>query len=178
MDIPHSIKTFVAESKIPLVLSDSREIEDPLIMADDAFCEMSGFARDGIIGRNCRFMHGPGTQQTSRNIIRGDFAANRDTAVLVRNYRKNGEVFDNFLHIFTLMNDDGRAMFRLGAQFPIPAKDRAKAFVAHIRTLLIGLQEINASGDLPAHRLIEIDRIRNLSAISLLDARLGSLKGA
>ncbi len=33
----------------------------PIIYASDAFCKLTGYARDELVGRNCRFLQGPGT---------------------------------------------------------------------------------------------------------------------
>lgn len=111
--------------------------------------------------------------------MRGDFASKQDTSVLIRNYRKTGEPFDNYLYIFGIYdNDDDKIAFRLGAQFAIPKRDRAKSFENHATILLEGLRKINASGDLPRHRLIDLEPVEALTASSLLFARLRCLKAA
>ena len=33
----------------------------PLMYVNEAFCRMTGYERDEIIGRNCRFLQGPDT---------------------------------------------------------------------------------------------------------------------
>ncbi|MEL6573133.1 MAG: PAS domain-containing protein [Pseudomonadota bacterium] len=176
--IPDSIQDFFDEDQIPLVLSDAKMDDNPLISINPAFCRMSGFTASDCLGQNCRFMHGAGTQESSRNIMRGDFASKRDTSVLIRNYRKTGEPFDNFLYIFGIYDHEDEMGFRLGAQFPIPKRNRAESFERHTKILLEGLRKINASGDLPRHRLIDLEPVEALSASSLLFARLRCLKAA
>lgn len=176
--IPRSIQNFIDENRIPLVLSDAKDPEEPILLANQCFCDMTGFSAVEIVGQNCRFMHGPATQKAARDTIRGDFAANRDTSILIRNHRKSGEPFDNFLYIFTLFDADNTAEFRIGSQFEIPSSRRADAFERHIDVLRAGLDAINCSGDLPSHRLIDLAPLGAMNASALLFARLNTLKAA
>lgn len=176
--IPASILSLFDEEQIPLVLSDSKSADDPLVLVNKSFCKLSGFGPDEVIGSNCRFMHGAGTKAASRNAIRGDFAGQRDTNVLIRNYRKTGEAFDNFLYIFGIYDQSDELAFRLGSQFAIPKDKRAVKFEKHVSLLLTGLTKINRSGDLPQHRLIDLERLAALTANSLLTERLEALKAA
>ncbi len=176
--IPNSIIKFFDEERVPLVLSDAKDPENPLILINKSFCDLSGFSVDEILGKNCRFMHGPGTQTSSRNAIRGDFAGQRDTSVLIRNYRKSGQPFDNFLYIFGIYDKSDQLAFRIGSQFAVPKSERAKGFELHANLLLAGLDKINGSGDIPRHRLIDLEPVAALTASSLLYARLQCLKAA
>lgn len=99
-DIPSVIRAFFAEAQIPLTLSNATVPEDPIILANEPFYRMTGYSADETLGNNCRFMQGKDTPQSALNTIRGDFTARRDTQVLLRNYRKSGEAFDNYLYIF------------------------------------------------------------------------------
>ncbi len=40
----------------------------PIIYASDAFCKLTGYARDELVGRNCRFLQGPGTSAAQVSI--------------------------------------------------------------------------------------------------------------
>ncbi len=176
--ISDSIRKFFGQEEVPLVLSDAKDPENPLILVNKSFCALSGFSRDEILGQNCRFMHGEGTQTSSRNAIRGDFAGQRDTSVLIRNYRKTGEAFDNFLYIFGVYDREDTLAFRIGSQFAVPKSNRASAFEDHADKLLAGLDKINKSGDIPRHRLIDLEPVASLNANSLLYSRLRCLKAA
>jgi hypothetical protein len=48
-----------------------------------------------IIGRNCRFLQGPGTDQNAVNIIRKGVKEGRDISVCLLNYKADGTPFWN-----------------------------------------------------------------------------------
>ena len=172
------VHDFFVESEIPLTLSDPRLPDEPLILANDAFYKMTGFSADEALGSNCRFMQGKGTQKSSRNTIKGDFAANRDTKVLIRNYRKSGEAFDNLLYIFTVFDGTDEPLFRIGSQFEVPSEDRAKAFKFHAATLMSTLTTVNEKAGLARHQLIDISELAGASVKLLLMARLENLRSS
>lgn len=176
LEIPSIILEFFTESQIPLTLSDPRLPDDPLILANDAFYRMTGYSADDALGANCRFMQGKETQKLSRNAIRGDFAANRDTEVMIRNYRKSGEPFDNYLFIFPVFDSSDTPLFRIGSQFEVPEINRAQAFQAHTSKLLSGLNVINDSGSVARNHLIETGGLVGATVKSLLMARLATLR--
>ncbi len=176
--IPSLVFEFFEESQIPLTLSDPNLPDEPLILANKAFYRMTGYSPSEALGGNCRFMQGKGTLQSSRNTIRGDFAAKRDTKVLIRNYRKSGEEFDNFLYIFTLFDDHDAPIFRIGSQFEVPALNRAKAFETHATTLYERLDALNESGAIARTQLIDMGELVGISVKALLKGRLDNLRAA
>jgi len=178
LKIPSIIHEFFMESQIPLTLSDTNLPDEPLILANDAFYRMTGFGPDEARGANCRFMQGKDTLMSSRNTIRGDFAANRDTKVLIRNYRKSGEAFDNYLYIFTLFGEDDTPIFRIGSQFEVPEIRRAKAFEAHAASLFESMKKLNDSGEIARHHLIDTGELVGTSVKALLLGRLGNLRSS
>lgn len=178
LSIPSLVHEFFQQSQIPLTLSDPNLPDEPLILANDAFYRLTGYEPKEALGANCRFMQGKDTFQSSRNTIRGDFAAKRDTKVLIRNYRKNGEEFDNFLYIFTLFDDRGAPIFRIGSQFEIPFIDRAQAFETHAATLRDDMETLNTSGAFARNQLVRAGELIGVSVKSLLDKRLDNLRAS
>jgi PAS domain S-box-containing protein len=49
-------------SPIATVLSNPRRPDNPIVAADAAFCALTGYEEREIVGRNCRFLAGPGTE--------------------------------------------------------------------------------------------------------------------
>ena len=52
------------------VLSDPSLPDNPIVYCSDGFCNLTGYKRQFILGRNCRFLQGPGTDQAAVDIIR------------------------------------------------------------------------------------------------------------
>lgn len=48
-------------TRMPMVITDPRQHDNPIIFVNDAFLRLTGYSRDETLGRNCRFLQGPGT---------------------------------------------------------------------------------------------------------------------
>lgn len=176
LSIPSNIQEVFSGSQIPLTLTDPNSPDEPLILANEAFYRMTGYSVDEVIGNNCRFMQGKDTSRSAINTIRGNFAAQRDTKVLIRNYRKSGEEIDNYLYIFTLFDDQDRPVFRVGSQFEVPQFQRAKAFESHASALHEDVKLLNSSGTIARRHLIDTGELVGASVKSLLLSRLETLR--
>jgi len=63
-----------------MVFCDPRQKECPIIYANAAFCDLSGYEEQEIVGRNCRFLRGPGTNPDAVQKIRDAIARRVGTA--------------------------------------------------------------------------------------------------
>lgn len=83
----------VRVTRLPMVVTDPRQPDNPVVFANDAFCRMTGYKRDEIIGRNCRFLQGPETDAKTMGRIRAAVAAAEPIEIDIRNHRKDDEPF-------------------------------------------------------------------------------------
>ncbi len=67
------------------------------MFVNDAFSKLTGYARDEILGRNCRFLQGPDTDRDDVARIRDAVERRVSIEVDLINYKKNGETFWNRL---------------------------------------------------------------------------------
>ncbi len=115
----------IAASPLPMVASNPRKPDNPLEVVNAAFCTLTGYTEAEILGRNCRFLTGPGTQPAATQAIRDAVASHRPVLVEVLNYRRDGAAFRNGVTITPLLGDDGVAWF-LGSQVDLgPEPERA-----------------------------------------------------
>lgn len=130
----------IADSPIAFVVTDATRPDNPIVVANPAFCELTGYARDEVVGRNCRFLTGPGTDNAARDTIRAAIADGRPVLVDILNYRKDGTPFRNGVMITPLFDDAGQLRYYLGSQVdlgPEPLlllgrQDQAAAKVAEL----------------------------------------------
>lgn len=114
------------------VLSDPSLPDNPIVYASDGFCRLSGYKRQDVLGRNCRFLQGPGTDQAAVDVIRKGVAEGRDISVCLLNYRADGSPFWNQFFLGALKDVDGQVVNYVGVQcavntIPISEmKDRVK----------------------------------------------------
>lgn len=109
-----------------ITIADARQPDQPLIYANDGFERLTGYSAESVMGRNCRFLQGPGTDPQARATIRRAIEERRECVVEILNYRKNGEPFWNRLSITPIQNDAGEVTHFVGVQSDVTARRRAE----------------------------------------------------
>src|SRR3954466_13189019 len=109
-------------SQVSLPLSDPRRPDDPLARVNPAFELMTGYEADDVVGRNCRFLQGPGTDREA--VAQGRGALQRGEAVRAEllNYRKDGTPFWNAFTISPVVDGEGVLTHFVGVQTDITAR--------------------------------------------------------
>ena len=108
-------------SPIPMVASNPLRPDNPLEIVNPAFCALTGYAEDEILGRNCRFLAGVGTEEWLTEQIRDAVRKRAPTLVDILNYRKDGTAFRNGVLVAPLFDDDGELAWFLGSQVELGA---------------------------------------------------------
>ncbi|RYY37816.1 MAG: PAS domain-containing protein, partial [Sphingomonadales bacterium] len=97
----------IAGSAVAAVISDPHRPDKPIIECNDAFVALTGYSREEIIGNNCRFLAGPGTEPELTDEIRKAVAARRTVLVEILNYKKDGTQFRNAVMVAPIFDDRG-----------------------------------------------------------------------
>lgn len=103
-------------SPIGISIADASRADEPIIYVNDGFGELTGYAREEVLGRNCRFLQGPETSEEAVREIRGAIDAEAPITTELRNYRKDGSLFWNRLSITPIEGEDGTVTHFLGFQ--------------------------------------------------------------
>jgi len=114
------------------VVTDPSLPDNPIVYASEGFCKLTGYKRQQVLGRNCRFLQGPETDQRAVDMIRQGVMEGRDVSVCLLNYKANGTPFWNQFFVAALRGGDGSVVNFVGVQcevntLPIAKmKDRVK----------------------------------------------------
>nr|AML78665.1 putative LOV domain-containing protein [Ribes sp. BC-2016] len=98
------------------VITDPRLPDNPIIFASDSFLELTEFTREEILGRNCRFLQGPETDQATVSKIRDAIRQQREITVQLINYTKSGKKFWNLFHLQPMRDQKGELQYFIGVQ--------------------------------------------------------------
>ncbi|XP_039014732.1 phototropin-2-like isoform X2 [Hibiscus syriacus] len=98
------------------VITDPRLPDNPIIYASDSFLELTEYTREEILGRNCRFLQGPETDQETVLNIRDAIKEQREITVQLINYTKNGKKFWNLFHLQPMRDQKGELQYFIGVQ--------------------------------------------------------------
>ncbi len=116
----------VETTRMPMIITDPHQPDNPIIFANRAFVEMTGYEREELIGRNCRFLQGPETDPDAIADIRQAIAETREAATEVLNYRKDGSTFWNALFVSPVFDDDGALVYFFGSQLDVSRRRDAE----------------------------------------------------
>nr|AML77378.1 putative LOV domain-containing protein [Euploca racemosa] len=98
------------------VITDPRLPDNPIIFASDSFLELTEYTREEILGRNCRFLQGPETDQATVQKIRDAIREQREITVQLINYTKSGKKFWNLFHLQPMRDQKGELQYFIGVQ--------------------------------------------------------------
>ncbi|MGB1026671.1 MAG: PAS domain-containing protein, partial [Rhodospirillaceae bacterium] len=120
-----------------ITIADARDHSLPLIYVNQAFCRLSGYEPEEVLGRNCRFLSVEPKDSPERTRLR-QVIRDFDTGTFVlRNQRKNGDLFWNRLTIYPVYGQTRKIDYLVASQSDVTAerdaqdqRDQAKANLA------------------------------------------------
>jgi len=125
----HPVLEAIRYSPIATVVSDPLQADNPLIAVNAAFCAMTGYSEEECIGRNCRFLRGPDTENSQTEKLRESIHARRPALAELINYRKDGSAFRNAVMIAPLFDDEGKLELFVGSQIEVLPEEESIAVV-------------------------------------------------
>ncbi|MCJ8151941.1 PAS domain-containing protein [Shinella sedimenti] len=96
----------VNATRTPMVVTNPRLPDNPIVYANAAFMAMSGYSENEIVGKNCRFLQGKGTDPSAVERLGTAIAANEEIEVDLLNYRKDGSSFWNRLLVSPVIENE------------------------------------------------------------------------
>ncbi|AFZ69583.1 GGDEF domain-containing protein [Deinococcus peraridilitoris] len=96
----------------------------PILYCNPAFETLTGYPASEILGRNCRFLQGPGTDAYTRTQMREALCAGLSLDVVILNYRRDGTPFWNALNLAPIHDEQGRVTHFVGVQTDVTDRVR------------------------------------------------------
>ncbi|WP_407522173.1 histidine kinase famiy protein [Methylobacterium oryzisoli] len=116
----------VETTRMPMIVTDPRQPDNPIIFANQAFRRMTGYEPEELVGRNCRFLQGPETDPQTVDEVRRAIREGREIATEILNYRKNGSSFWNALFISPVHDRAGDLVYFFGSQLDVSRRRDAE----------------------------------------------------
>jgi len=117
----------VLATGLSFTVADAREPDVPLVWVNPAFTATTGYSFEESIGRNCRFLQGPGTDPGAPAVLREAIAAGRDLTLTLLNYRQDGSAFWNQLTMSPIHGPNGALTHFVGIQADVTGRVLADA---------------------------------------------------
>ncbi len=131
----------VQATRTPTLITDPREPDNPIVLANDAFVEMTGYPKEAVIGRNCRFLQGPGTELAAVAAVRTAVQLVRPIEIELLNYRASGEPFWNRLLIAPVHDSAGVLTHFISNQVDVTAERAWRTDLQNHNARLVELSE-------------------------------------
>lgn len=138
-DEVEAIAASIELTPIATCITDNRQPDNPMIAVNDAFCALSGYNRQELLGRNCRILAGPGTEPEARAILREAVVRGKPTIVELTNFRRDGSAFRNAVMIAPVLDESGAVALFYGSQMDVgpvaPAglrEEKARGLIASL----------------------------------------------
>ncbi len=125
----------MAQSRMAITLADPKDPDMPIVFVNRAFMRLTGYPEDEVIGRNCRFLQGPGTDPETVSRVRSALASEEVIVVEMLNYRRDGSSFWNALHLGPIYGERGELIYYFGSQWDVSDVHTARADEKHARML-------------------------------------------
>lgn len=112
----HLLRQAIDAMNNTVTVSDPNLPDNPLVYVNEGFERLTGYERQDILGKNCRFLQGNDDNQDALDTLRTAIVKGESTRVELRNYRKDGSMFWNELYLTPVYGKDERLKYFLGVQ--------------------------------------------------------------
>lgn len=112
----------VLASDLSFTIADARLPDAPLVWVNPAFTGTTGYSAEEVVGHNCRFLQGPGTDRAVVDRVRDGLRARTTVGETLLNYRKDGTPFWNQLVISPITDARGDVTHFVGVQADVTAR--------------------------------------------------------
>jgi diguanylate cyclase (GGDEF)-like protein/PAS domain S-box-containing protein len=121
-----AMETAINALSHPIVIADYTSPGCPIVFVNEAFTTLTGFGPNEVLGRNCSFLQGPGTDPNVISVMREAIANGLPVHTEVLNYRRDGSTFWNDLTIDPVRNEEGRITHLIAFQNDASLRSAAK----------------------------------------------------
>ncbi|MDJ0391216.1 histidine kinase famiy protein [Roseomonas sp. E05] len=157
----------VEMTRMPMILTDPNQPGNPVVFANRAFLDLTGYREEEISGRNCRFLQGAQTDRAVVAELREAIAAQRPVSVELLNYKRDGTPFWNAVFIAPVHDRNGALLYFFASQLDVTRRRTSEQAFRQA-------QKMEAIGQLTAGLAHDFNNLLQVIAgnLELLDARL------
>jgi PAS domain S-box-containing protein len=104
----------IQRSQHSFVITDPSLQDNPIVFVSDDFLNLTGYKREQVLGRNCRFLQGSDSNREKVDKVRKTLANGEDVTVTMINYMADGTPFWNKLFIAALRDSENNIVNFIG----------------------------------------------------------------
>lgn len=116
----------VEMTRMPMILTDPRQDDNPIVFANKAFLDLTGYEDDEVMGRNCRFLQGARTDRAMVAELREAVTLQRPISLEILNYKRDGTPFWNAIFMGPVYGVDGELLYFFASQLDVSRRREAE----------------------------------------------------
>ena len=116
----------VEMTRMPMILADPRQDDTPIVFANNAFLDLTGYEEAEVLGRNCRFLQGADTDPEHVRKLREAVRERRPVAVEILNYRRDGTPFWNAVFMGPVHDPADEVIYFFASQLDVTQRREAE----------------------------------------------------
>jgi PAS domain S-box-containing protein len=116
----------VEMTRMPMILTDPNQPDNPVVFANRAFEDLTGYTQEEIVGRNCRFLQGTQTDRDQVAELREAIAEQRPISVELLNYKRDGTPFWNGVFVAPVFSTDNKLLYFFASQLDVTRRRTAE----------------------------------------------------
>jgi PAS domain S-box-containing protein len=124
-------------SPIAAVISDPNLPSNPIIAVNQAFCDLTGYPPEEILGRNCKFLAGVQTESWLTERLRVAITNRKPVLVEILNYKRDGTPFRNAVLVAPVFDSEGELEYFIGSQVEIDDEISGLSSSRHQNALIL-----------------------------------------
>lgn len=109
----------VEMTRMPMILADPRQSDCPIVFANNAFLDLTGYEEGEVLNRNCRFLQGAATDPMAVTQLREAIRDQRPIALEILNYRRDGTPFWNAIFMGPVFDQSGELIYFFASQLDV-----------------------------------------------------------
>ena len=106
-------------TRMPMILTDPNQPDNPVVFANQAFQDLTGYEHDEVVGRNCRFLQGVNTDREKVAELRLAIEEHRAHSVELLNYKRDGTPFWNAVYTAPVYDKTGKLLYFFASQLDV-----------------------------------------------------------
>lgn len=156
-----------------VAIADMLLPDHPLVFVNPAFEKMTGYRSDEVIGLNCRFLQGSGTDPSKVAMLSAGLRQGCNVNCLLQNYRKDGSAFWNDLTMSPIFEEGKKLTGFVAIQKDVTAEVELRRELAREVGVIAEIKDELKSANEELRRIAYIDTVTGLPTRKLLYDRGG-----
>ena len=106
----------IDRSNTSIIISDISRASQPIIYANQAYTDLTGYEINDVLGKNCNLLQGEKTEKEKVAQIRQAISRREQLTLTLTNYKANGKPFSNRLMLSPVKQANGDVRYYIGIQ--------------------------------------------------------------